>query len=106
MDSNILTIVYHNSYGKRNRMTVDLERFFPCGRDWLDKLIKYVIRGSDDPEEHLQQITAYLEEQYNTARRQNKIESTPKGRKAERLNKSCLELLGGKYGQHYNIDTK
>lgn len=106
MDNNILDVVYHNAYGKRNRMIIDLDRFFPCGREWVDKLIRYVILGSDDPAEHLQQIADYLRERYREAEKVNKTDqATPKSRQAEKLYRSCLEFVGGKYGGKYNIIT-
>lgn len=104
--NNILDVVYHNVYGKRNRMIIDLDRFFPCDREWLDKLIRYMILGSDDPAEHLQQIADYLREQYREAEKVNKSgQATIKSKLAEKRYRSCLEFLGGKYGGQYNIIT-
>ena len=97
-----MDVVYHNVYGKRNRMIIDFERFFPCDKSWLDKLIKVVILGSDDPDLYLQQITEYVDSKYAQAVKTSKETPRAKNKKVERQYKACLDLLGGKYGQQHS----
>ena len=105
MDNNILTVIYHNAYGKRNRMLIDMDSFFPCHKTWLERLIKTVLIRSDEYEEHMETITRYLAKKYNEELLLNKIAPTDKGQTREKKYRACLDMLGGKYGQQSNIIT-
>ena len=94
-----LEVVYHNTYGKRNKINIDMDRLFPCDKDWLDRLIKIAILGSDNPPEYLRTITEYLAKRHQEAKQIAEEKPTQKNKKTERQYRACLDLMGGKYGQ-------
>lgn len=91
-----LRITYHNATGKRNMMTINMARFFPCSKTWLTKLIRTVIDRSDERDEHLEEIAIYLEGilasiDNGTCQRDYSVAQLKRIRE-------CLDLIGGIHG--------
>lgn len=113
-----LSIIYHNASGKRNRMIIDLDEFFPCAKSWLEKLQRTVINRSDDPDKYTGQIKTYLNmldlmaEKWlsdNSCGDGPMIGVDPKDWKKMQKNlkkiQACLEVIGGADGQYSDSDA-
>ena len=102
---NELDIIYHNASGKRCRMIINMEVFFPCAKTWLQKLIKLAINHSDAPDYYLTEIWSYLEDLQAAYEAKDPESITAKDRANIKKVRGCLDLLGLEGAQHEQFTT-